>query len=396
MKLNHLFAAGAMLLALGAFVACTDKEDQPEEKEAVAHILEVTCDSPTDLSDVGGEVVFNIKSNTEWHVTSSASWAVPSKTKSRANGTVAVKIGDNPSLNDRTAVITISDCMDYNWDGVIDESDLRPGDIGFQSFEITQKGGELTKPDVDIYDKVIFDWLVDGTAYGYDVSPSGLITETIPGKYLKASRNSRTGRYSAYFSPTDKNGGDIAVGTTSYNGYYHAKFEDTSVATTMADGFSAEFYFRPDFDWDGNGEVKPFSCMQSGGWGFLFSKSTSKASGNFAVIVNTNVDGTSGWKYVNCGFVPKKGEWYHAIYVYDPAAETVSMYINGELAGSAEAPGTYNQPAAKAGYFIVGGDPGANIGATCTAAFKGDIGIARVYSEPMTAAQAAALYKCLK
>ena len=112
MKLNHLFAAGAMLLALGAFVACTDKEDQPEEKEAVAHILEVTCDSPTDLSDVGGEVVFNIKSNTEWHVTSSASWAVPSKTKSRANGTVAVKIGDNPSLNVRTAVITMSDCMD--------------------------------------------------------------------------------------------------------------------------------------------------------------------------------------------------------------------------------------------------------------------------------------------
>lgn len=112
--------------------------------------------------------------------------------------------------------------------------------------------------------------------------------------------------------------------------------------------------------------------------------------------MNTNVDGTSGWKYVNCGFVPKKGEWYHAIYVYDPAAETVSMYINGELAGSADAPGTYNQPAAKAGYFIVGGDPGANNGSTCTAAFKGDIGIARVYSEPMTAAQAAALYKCLK
>ena len=124
MKLNHLFAACAMLLALGAFVACTDKEDQPEEKEAVAHILEVTCDSPTDVSDVGGEVVFNIKSNTEWHVTSSASWAVPSKTKSRANGTVAIKIGDNPSLNDRTAVITISDCMDYNWDGVIDRASL--------------------------------------------------------------------------------------------------------------------------------------------------------------------------------------------------------------------------------------------------------------------------------
>ena len=396
MKLNHLYAAGAMLLALGAFVACSDKETTEPEGETVPHILEVTCDSPTELADTGGEVVFTIKSNTEWHVTSSSAWAVPSKTKSRANGTVKINVGDNPALSARTATITISDCMDYNWDGVIDENDLREGDIGFQTFQITQKGGELTKPNVDIYDKVVFDWLVDGTAVGYNVAPSELTVTTVPGKYLKASRNSRTGRYSAYFGPTDKNGGDVAHGTASYNGYYHSKFEDTPIAETMADGFSAEFYFRPDFDFDGSVEVKPFSCMQAGGWGFMFSKSTSNGGGNFCVILDSVDGGKAAWRYVSCGFVPKKDEWYHSVYVYDNAVGMEYLYMNGELAGTAEVPGTYKQPNAKAGYFMVGGDPAANDGASCTAAFKGDIGIARVYSEPMTAAQAAALYKCLK
>ncbi len=396
MKIKIFFAAGLMLLAVFAFAACADNVDTPEEEETVEHTLTVTSDSGSEISDFGGQLVINVQSNTDWHVTSSAAWAVPSTTKGRGNGTVNVNIGENPSLNDRSATVTVSDCMDYNWDGTIDEYDLRPGDVGFVKFNITQKGGELVKPNVDIYEKVVFDWLVDGTAVGYDVSPNKLNTVTVPGKYLKATRNPNTGRYSAYFSPTDQNGGDVKHGTTSYNGYYHAKFEDTPVAEMLADGLSAEFYFKPEFTWDGNGEVKPFSCMQAGGFGFMFSKATSKGEGNFCVILNTTVNGKSGWRYVHCGFVPEEGKWYHAVYVYNQAEEKEYLYMNGELAGEADAPGTFNQPKAQAGYFVVGGDPAVNDGATCTSAFKGEIGLARIYSEPMSATQAAALYNEIK
>ena len=393
MKNKYLFAAAAMLLAMTAFVSCTDKESNPvDEKPQAAHTLTVSAESASAIPEEGGQLVLKVESNCEWHVTSSASWAAPSKTKGFGNDNVIINVATNNVPSERSAVITVSDCMDYNWDGIIDENDLRAGDIGFRTFDVKQAAAEVKRPVCDI-----FDWVIDKDGNATDKSTAKLPITFVPGGKMTVQMNDKTGKYDAYFSPVNADGADVAPSKTSVAGYYHAKYEDRpQIVANLADGFSMEVLLCPDFDHAANGsaEVKPFSSMQSGGFGFCFMN----ASRNNAMgcQMNLTAGGKTGWYRTFDAVAVEQGKWYHSVFVYNHDEQSMKLYMNGKLVDTQSAPGTYTPCAAKAGYFMVGGDQNSNDGATCTAAFKGRVAIARIYGEPIVAEQVELLWKDIK
>ena len=89
--------------------------------------------------------------------------------------------------------------------------------------------------------------------------------------------------------------------------------------------------------------------------------------------------------------VPESNVFYHVVGVWDPEQSKTYIYVNGELKKELDSPGLMKFASAGCNWFAIGGDP-----ANATSAhgsWKGDVAIARVYDQPLTADEVAELWK---
>ena len=98
-----------------------------------------------------------------------------------------------------------------------------------------------------------------------------------------------------------------------------------------------------------------------------------------------------GYRDAYSGFAPKKGEWTHLVGSWNQETGTLLLFVNGELVGQSEASGALGRPNIPTQWFGIGCDPQNDDNPS--ASYKGDIAIARIYDQPVNAAQAGILYK---
>ena len=124
-----------------------------------------------------------------------------------------------------------------------------------------------------------------------------------------------------------------------------------------------------------SGYTNILSNQQSGGFGFEY-----KADGKMHLISNVGEKNRPQPQVT-------AGQWYHFVGTYD--GQTLKMYVNGELVAYESCTGTMKRPAGGCEYMVIAGDaaPGEpGCFADCV------IATANLYSDPLSAAQIAALY----
>ena len=219
----------------------------------------------------------------------------------------------------------------------------------------------------------------DGTAT--DASPLKSTVEIL-GNTPQTYWSDRFNRYVAKF--------DADMGNTP-NGIYKVDFENNSTfSAALANGHSLEMVIKAE---QNIAKVtKPFSAMQAGGTGF----ETAEVDGKQVVRFNPNVstDGGSNWGRVDSHLSPEVDAYYHVIGVWDKQQQKAFIYVNGQLDGQVELPGSFHFPNKGCGWFGIGGDPSTNN--RSTNAWNGDIVIARVYNDALTADEVTGLWNDVK
>ena len=241
--------------------------------------------------------------------------------------------------------------------------------------------GETEVPVADVLDVVFHE---DGTAE--DVSPLHNTVELI-GETTSTYYNETYGRYAARF--------DNPWGKTC-TGYYKVDYEENeAVRSALADGHTLEMLVMGNYEGTlEDVEAKPFSAMQGGGTGFLICKTTTDGRQNeFTFLPNVTETGSSTWRWVNSSTVPEPQKFYHVVGVWNKEQATASIYVNGVLCKTVDAPGDFKFASAGCNWFCLGGDP-ANA-SSANASWKGDLVIARAYDKPLVSAEVIALWKKL-
>ena len=234
-------------------------------------------------------------------------------------------------------------------------------------------------PEADLLDLIFKN---DGTAV--DNSESQMSVTTVSGSAAVNYYNDAYSRYAAHFSHT-------LAGSIS-TGFYKIDYTDNQKwRNALADGHSLEVVFRMDAAANGS-EIKPFSSMQSGGTGFLITASSRGKVITF--LPNVSKDGKSSWKWTQSNITPEVGRYYHVVGVWNKQAGKSYIYVDGVLKGEAEAAGNLNFPTDGNTWFCVGADP--NGSSSAHSAFNGDVVVARVYDDVLTAQNVADLYEAVK
>lgn len=234
-------------------------------------------------------------------------------------------------------------------------------------------------PKADLLDVIFRN---DGTAF--DNSDSKMDVSTVQGSSFVNYFCDAYSRYTAHFNHS--------LGGSVNGGYYKIDYSrNQNFRNALADGHSLEVVFRMDAPANGS-EIKPFSSMQSGGTGFLISDNSRGKDITFLPNVSTN--GKSSWKWTKSGITPETGRYYHVVGVWDKQAGKSRIYVDGVLRGEAEAAGNLNFPTEGSDWFCVGGDPNGANGAH--AGFNGDVVLARIYDDPLSAKDAEQLYNVVK
>lgn len=146
---------------------------------------------------------------------------------------------------------------------------------------------------------------------------------------------------------------------------------------SMADSFSVECVFRYNGDLPSEGQTNLCANKEAGGFAV-------------AMFANKLTFELHTGSYQNIGVEIEPNEWYHAVAVFDGANQMARLYVNGELAAEVETVGTQMvwPPDASAHNMTLGADSskgGSQFHSTSTLAS------ARVFSQPLNAAQVAAL-----
>ncbi len=219
------------------------------------------------------------------------------------------------------------------------------------------------KPMLD----VVFN--ADGTAT--DASETKIDVKTLPATTLFTYYSDYSKGYVARFN------NNISGSVTS--GFYKAVYSSNNdFKNRLSDGHSMEVMFMLGTELPADAEVKMFSSHQSGGTGFLISK----AERNKQISFISHVGG--GYKWAESGITPKVGQYYHAVGVWDKAAGKIRIYLDGELKSEVNASGDFKMAKDGSHWFGIGADPSGDSG---TNAWNGDVVLARVYDEALTAEQ---------
>ena len=242
--------------------------------------------------------------------------------------------------------------------------------------------------EVSISDGTLLDVVFRADGSAYDRSAYGRAVKYVPKDgCLSVYKNYNFGGYVANFKPATMGGNFV-------DGYYDFDYStNTDFKNDLADGHSLEVLFRLDKSVSSYAkEVKILASQGSGGTGIIITKSAETNATKNAILFLPHVGGA--YKYTDSKIVPEAGVYYHVVGVYDKSAQETHIYVNGELKGSVNATGNYKEPSnALAQWFCIGGDAGMKDGKHCgECIFDGDIAIARVYSEPVSATKVAELY----
>ena len=229
---------------------------------------------------------------------------------------------------------------------------------------------QLPTAEADLLDVV---FLKDGTAK--DVSKSNL-TVQYKGTKATTSYDETLKRYIAHFSNSI---GEMA------SEYYRIDYGDNQdFKNKIADGHSLESVFCMNAEHDGAKQSKPFSSHDAGGTGLMMGMNTDQGGKGMTFL--PHVGGNYIW--ATSGIKPKVGNCYHVVGTWNKGTGKASVYINGKLRNTVPAAGDFKF--GNAPWFGIGGDPTVDKGAEL--AFSGDVAIARIYSDPLTAAQVEELY----
>jgi len=259
----------------------------------------------------------------------------------------------------------------------------RNGDKQYLGFTTITYVDKTVAPVADMLD-VVFNY--DGTAK--DVSPMGNTIETVGiGSNVNTYYNSTYKRYVGHFNNT-------WAGTAS--GFYKMDYTNNqNFRNLLSNGHTLEAVVMADYPGTiPNQECKPFSSMQAGGTGFLVTTISGDRQNELCFLPNVSTNGTSTWRWTTSGVVPQQKVFYHIVGVWNKAEERAYIYVNGELKASVDAPGNFNFPAAGSTWFAIGADPDGTSNAT--AAWNGDIVLARIYSSALDEDQIGKLWTEIK
>lgn len=336
------------------FHTLTVRQDAKKERPP---FIAVKPESPGIIPSSGGDLTLTVDTNTdgwEYAIKGENTGWLSEKTKNAAG--VTFTAARNLSESKQTASVEFT---------VPDHPDLR------QTVELTQNGYSAG-PSADLLD-VVFD--NDGSAT--DVSPMRHTVQKISGSSMMTYYNDGYEHYVARFNH--------APGSAAGSGYYKINYADNrQFQDALADGHTLETLFMFDEEPRIGTEVKMFSSMEGGGTGFLLAKEKGE------ITFLPNLSG-GGWQWTRSGIVPEKGKYYHVVGVWDKNKQKSYVYVNGALKGSIDATGNFNFPNAQSCYwFCIGGDASPSAAGN---AWKGDVVIARVYDDPLTADQVARLWQ---
>lgn len=231
--------------------------------------------------------------------------------------------------------------------------------------ELNTYGGEL--PAADLMD-IVFN--ADGTAIDVSAAANEIVTIGTP-KIVKSPALDMN-----VLCHTQN-----AVSAVSEN-YFRVMLSE-SLRQGIADGMTMEVYARPYWtDEDNlNDWYSVLGYEEGGGVGMIVY--------NNQWDFEAHIGG--GYKDAYAGVGPQKGEWTHLVGTWNKEQGMLTIYLNGEYAGSADASGDFQYPGVSNHWFGIGCDPdGVENG---SASFKGDIAIARIYNEPVNSAQAHTLFQ---
>ncbi|MCI1640627.1 MAG: hypothetical protein LKI42_05070 [Bacteroidales bacterium] len=368
MKKHFLPLIAVISLFAGFLNSCsgdTDKEVSPEfnlydQSGETLKSLSVSKDS--------SETVIRAYSNVAWTLASNVSWinVTPASGKSGA-AQLKIAVSANAEKSVRTGAVSFT-----------------AGSLKYDlSISQAASDGSSEPEDVPKADLLNVKFFNDGSAY--DISGNDISVTEVPGASMVNYYSDLYSRYISHFNHTP--GEEIS------EGYYKADYSSSSkFINGLADGHSLEILFRADQKSSGSSEIKMFSAMQSGGTGFLISKASRGTQLTF--LPNVSTSGSSNWIWTGSGINPEAGRYYHAVGVWNKEAGKTYIYVDGELKGTQTASGSFVPPSSTDCYwFGIGADAGTGGG---EAAWKGDIVLARVYDDPLTAGQVKALYDAVK
>lgn len=190
------------------------------------------------------------------------------------------------------------------------------------------------------------------------------------------------GRYAAQFN-------NSTIGRSKLDtGYWLIPYTSTSTfGAKLADGYSYELLFCNYEDAETT-QVKPFSSTQAGGTGVCLRAGTGE--------INFETHTGGSWQMLYSGIVPKKNVYYHVVATWDKINSLACLYVNGILTATKNAGGDFKfmETSVDARWFGIGADPsGVDQGET---SFYGEVVIARLYDDPMSAEEVTALYNLVK
>ena len=374
--MKNLFRIILGLLVFTGLASC--KEPVPVEQSVSFSIYDESGETPKSVDFLAkGKKGYTLKviSNADWTLTvaEGSEWitATPLSGKSGMRP-VTIDVATNEETTSRSGRL-----------------DFVCGSIK-KSISFNQAAGEKQDPDIvvppitsnapvaDLLD-VIFKndgTAIDNSEYKNDV-------QYVSGA---ASVNYFHETYQRYTSHFNHKLGDSMAG-----GYYKIDYTtDASFRSALADGHTLEVVFKMDQKPNGS-EIKPFSSMQSGGTGFLITASNKGTDITF--LPNVSADGKSSWKWAQSGVVPEPGRYYHVVGIWNKQTGKASIYVDGVFKKEVDAAGNLNFPTEGNTWFCVGGDPSGN---GAHAGFNGDVVVARIYDDPLTATDVTELYKLVK
>lgn len=429
--------------------ACSDDDDIPP---FVTVTGEDGNDFTSKTFDAGGgTVAIDVSSNTDWRIEavgSSAAWLSLSPAAANGNATVQVDVQPNTSLDVRTAKFAVTatgvGAVEFviNQTGVeaaiavTPEAENVPAGGGRFSFAVicnTSWTYTVDSPDVTelektdgslvlnfpaatdsqtadftitfsyagnsypltvtrlglaapsrIADLMDIKFLPDGTAV--DISPMNHTVVTTPGTALMTYYNATHNRYVANFRHP--------MGANVTSGYYRINYtKGGEFINRIADGCTFESIIKLNEPDNPSAEVKWFSSMQAGGIGFILPihNASNPATKCMTFLPNVSTTGSSNWRWTYSDVEPQAGRYYHVVGVWNKSEGRSYIYINGRLAGTQSAPGSYVPVVAGAESFILGGDPDTSQ-TNCASAWNGEIVTARIYDDPFTAERVAELW----
>ena len=355
-----------MLLAFLPFVAMSCKKDKTEETAPSITIFDANGASVSSLAIGNAANSFNVRviSTGDWNLSSDASWLTASPASGHSGAAqITITAAENSIGNSRSAILAISS-------GTLKKT-----------LTVTQSGVQTTPvPKAGLLD---VQFLNNGTAV--DVSGQNIPVAELSGPAMVNYYNDLYGMYVAHFSHS--------LGESTSSSYFKADYSsDSKMLSGLADGHSLECLFRIDEKSDGSKELKMFSSMNSGGTGFLIS--TASRGAQLTFLPNVSTTGSSNWIWCGSGISPEAGRYYHVVGVWNKTEGKAYIYVDGVLKNTINATGSFIPPSGAAcNWFGIGVDAGTSGGDN---AWKGDVAIARVYDEPLTAEEVKALYSKVK